>query len=105
MSPRDKDTTFDMLHQAATNQQRKQQIRVFEEDIRSKNKANHAPSKVNSQSDNVLIKQFYDEFCQVIQGQVEQSNQIYLVDVLDQLYFISEESIMKQSLKLNALLK
>jgi hypothetical protein len=36
---------------------------------------------------------------------VQQSNQIYLVDVLDQLYFISEEQIMRQSLKINALLK
>lgn len=93
MSPRDKETTFYMLHQAAINQQRKQQIRVYEEDVLAKNTANLA--KVNSQSDNVLIKQFYDEFCQVIQSQVEQSNQIYLVDVLDQLYFISEDAIMR----------
>jgi hypothetical protein len=48
MSPRDKDTTFFMLHQAAVNQQRKQQIRVYEEDVMAKQRANIAPMKVNS---------------------------------------------------------
>jgi hypothetical protein len=38
------------------NQQRKQQIKVYEEDVQAKNKTNQAAAKVNSQSDNVLIK-------------------------------------------------
>ena len=48
MSPRDKETTFYMLHQAAVNQQRKQQIRVYEENVSAKNKTNQAPMKVNN---------------------------------------------------------
>lgn len=46
---------------------------------------------VNNKSDAYLAKQFYNEFCHVIQNQIELSNQIYLVDVLDQLHFIDEE--------------
>jgi len=60
---------------------------------------------VNDKSDAYLSKQFYDEFCKVIQEQLEESNQIFLVEVLSQLHFIDEEAIMKQSLKVNALLK
>lgn len=40
MSPRDKETTFYMLHQAAINQQRKQQIKIYEENVQAKNKTN-----------------------------------------------------------------
>lgn len=59
---------------------------------------------VNDKSDAYLAKQFYTEFCQVIQQQIENSNQIYLVDVLDQLHFIDEEVIAKQSVKVKSLL-
>jgi hypothetical protein len=41
----------------------------------------------------------------VIQGQLESSNQIYLVDVLEQLYFINTEAIMRQNMKMSTLLK
>lgn len=46
---------------------------------------------VNGKSDAFLAKQFYGEFCQVIQNQIEASNQIYLVEVLNELHFIDEE--------------
>lgn len=52
---------------------------------------------VNEKSDSYLTKQFYAEFCRAIEGQIEQSNQIFLVDVLDQLHFISEEKLVRQS--------
>lgn len=105
MSPRDRETTFFMLHQAAVNQQRKHQISRFEADAKAKRDiTKHQMGNVNSTSDNVLVKQFYDEFCGVIQDQIEQSNQIYLVDVVDQLHFIDQRQLMNHSLKMNALL-
>lgn len=95
MSPRDRETTFFMLHQAAVNQQRKHQISRFEADVKAKRDiTKHQIGNVNSTSDNVLVKQFYDEFCSVIQDQIEQSNQIYLVDVVDQLHFIDQRQLM-----------
>lgn len=67
MSPRDRETTFFMLHQAAVNQQRKHEISRFDADTKAKrNITKHQISNVNSQSDNVLVKQFYDEFCSVV---------------------------------------
>ena len=67
MSPRDRETTFFMLHQAAVNQQRKHEINRFEADVNAKKVINkHQINNVNSTSDNVLVKQFYDEFCGVI---------------------------------------
>ena len=60
---------------------------------------------VNNKSDAYLAKQFYNEFCHVIQNQIELSNQIYLVDVLDQLHFIDEEQLAKSSVKMSNLMK
>lgn len=60
---------------------------------------------VNNKSDAYLAKQFYTEFCHVIQAQIEESNQIYLVDVLNELHFIDEEQLVRQSVKMSALIK
>lgn len=105
MSPRDKDATFNMLHQQAIYQQRKHQLKTHEADKNAVRDANKNISvNVNKESDTQLIKQFYSEFCLIIQNQIQQSNQVYLVDVLDQLHFISEDGLMRQSIKLNAMI-
>ena len=76
MSPRDRETTFDMLHQQAINQQRKNQIKSYQADKNAATAANRGlHENVNKRSDAFLVKQFYQEFCQVIQGQIEESNQ------------------------------
>ena len=63
MSPRDRETTFMMLHQQAVNQQRKHQIKSFQADKNAQKVANQAVTdNVNSKSDQQLIKQFYSEF-------------------------------------------
>ena len=105
MSPRDKDATFNMLHQQAVYQQRKHQLKSYEAEKNAVRDANkNVSTNVNKESDSQLIKQFYAEFCVIIQYQIQASNQVYLVDVLDQLHFISEEGLRRQSIKLNAMI-
>jgi len=96
MSPRDKDATFNMLHQQAIYQQRKHQLKSYEAEKNAVRDANkNVSTNVNKESDSQLIKQFYNEFCLIIQNQIQQSNQVYLVDVLDQLHFISEDGLRR----------
>lgn len=41
----------------------------------------------------IKIKQFYKEYCAVVQKNVNKDNQIYLIDVLEQLHFLDDESV------------
>lgn len=67
MSPRDKDSTFYMLHQQAINQQRKQYIREYQAEREAQLMANRGVQDiVNGKSDAYLAKQFYTEFCSII---------------------------------------
>jgi hypothetical protein len=68
MSPRDQGTTYFMLHQQALNQQHKKQLMAYNADQQAKLKASQATAdNVNLKSDAYLVKQFYQEFCKVIQ--------------------------------------
>lgn len=52
MSPRDRDATFNMLHQQAVYQQRKQQIKAYEADKNAVRNANkNVSANVNKESD------------------------------------------------------
>jgi hypothetical protein len=44
-------------------------------------------------SEAVYIKEFYREFCAVVKQNFRKDNTIYLVDVLEQLKFLDEESV------------
>lgn len=50
------------------------------------------------------MKQFQTEFSLAIQNQLAESNQIYIVEILSDLFFINEQTIRLQSLKVNAIL-
>ena len=52
----------------------------------------------------MLVKQFYERFCQVIQEQLEKSPLIYVVEVFHKLHFLDVHHIEASSLKMNALL-
>ena len=41
----------------------------------------------------------------ILQEQIQTSNQVYLVEVLDHLKFINEDQLMRQSVKLNSMIK
>lgn len=57
MSPRDKDATFEMLHQQAVYQQKKHQIKAYDADRSAARTANKAVTQnVNKESDTQLIK-------------------------------------------------
>jgi ribosomal protein L23 len=60
---------------------------------------------INEKSDSYLVKQFYNEFCQVIQDQIKAHNKIYFVEVLDKLHFIDEMQLIYSSEKMNALME
>ena len=73
---------------------------------------------MNDKSDEFLTKQFYTEFCDIIKEQLEKQGnvqgeaangqvdrQIYLIDVMEKLHFISADQLRKNSGKLRALLK
>jgi len=64
MSPRDRETTFYMLHQQAINQQRKNQIKSYQADKSAVAAANRGlRDNVSGRTDALLVKQFYQEFC------------------------------------------
>ena len=48
---------------------------------------------VNSKSDQQLIKQFYSEFSLAIQRQLEHSNQVNIIDLMNDLYFFDENNL------------
>lgn len=57
MSPRDRDTTYYMLHQQAINQQKKHQIMVYDAQKQAKQVANKGVEKnINDKSDSYLVK-------------------------------------------------
>ena len=39
------------------------------------------------------IKKFYMEYCQIVKKNLTEDNQIYLVDVLEQLHFLDDEAV------------
>lgn len=54
------------------------------------------PPEVDLQQEDqevIKIKKFYKEFCAVVQKNVSNENQIYLIDVLEQLHFLDDESV------------
>lgn len=59
---------------------------------------------VNSKSDQQLIKQFYNEFSLAVQKQMEQSNQLNIIDLMNDLYFFNEQKLRSQSDMANAIL-
>ena len=93
LSPRSQNSTFNMLHLQATNQQHKktQMVKIANRD--AFNTANQVT--VNQKSDDKLIKQFQSEFSSAIQTQLEKTDhaQIYIVDLLDELHFVSDKML------------
>lgn len=67
--------------------------------------SNTITDTINEKSDTYLVKQFYNEFCQVIQDQIKTHNKIYFVEVLDKLHFIDEQQLVYSSEKMNALME
>ena len=53
---------------------------------------NQAPVE-EEKSEAWYIKQFYKEFCEVVKKNFRKDNTIYLVDVLENLHFLDEESV------------
>ena len=56
-------------------------------------------------SEAVYIKEFYREFCAVVKQNFRKDNTIYLVDVLEQLKFLDEESVRDDNQQLCQLLR
>ena len=52
-----------------------------------------------------MVRNFFNQFTSVVKDQMKYSNQIYLVDILDQLNFISVDAILRSSPKINMLFK
>jgi len=50
------------------------------------------------------IKAFYKEYCQVVKRNVTQDNQVYIVDILEQLHFVSDEDVHDARTTLSQLL-
>ena len=69
MSPRDRETTFHMLYQQAINQKKKHEILAYKADRDAQIQANQGVlENVNDKSEEFLVKQFYNEFCHIIQN-------------------------------------
>lgn len=49
--------------------------------------------KEEEKSEAVYIKEFYKEFCAVVKRNFRRDNTVYLVDVLEELHFLDEESV------------
>jgi len=64
-----------------------------------------AKNNVSLKSDNLMVRKFFNQFTSVIKQQMKNSNQIYLVDILDQLNFISVDTILRSSDKIKILFK
>ena len=64
-----------------------------------------AKNNVSLKSDNLMVRNFFNQFTSVIKQQMQNSNQIYLVDILDQLNFISVDTLLRSSDKIKILFK
>lgn len=64
-----------------------------------------AKNNVSLKSDNLMVRNFFNQFTSVIKQQMKNSNQIYLVDILDQLNFISVDTLLRSSDKIKILFK
>lgn len=64
-----------------------------------------AKNNVSLKSDNLMVRNFFNQFTSVIKEQMTNSNQIYLVDILDQLNFISVDTLLRSSDKIKILFK
>ncbi len=63
------------------------------------------PEPKMEKSEAIKIKEFYKEYCHVVKRNFQPDNQIYLVDVLEQLHFLDDEAVNDKRMNLCSLLR